>query len=64
MIGTYDEGLLKDKIEGFIFESKKNIDSKIKSIISYLLLMKEENEKILSKSKKYQISYNYFYNFS
>ena len=49
---TFDGVILKAKLEEFIMESKKNIDSKIKKINSYLLYMKEENDKIISKSKK------------
>ena len=48
---TFDGIILKAKLEEFIAESKKNIDSKIKKITSYLLFMKQENEEILSKSK-------------
>ena len=48
---TFDGVILKAKLQEFIMESKKNIDSKIKKINSYLLYMKEENDKIISKSK-------------
>jgi hypothetical protein len=48
---TFDGIILKAKLEEFITESKKNIDSKIQKITSYLLFMKQENEQILSKSK-------------
>ena len=48
---TFDGIILKAKSEEFITESKKNIDSKIQKITSYLLFMKQENEQILSKSK-------------
>lgn len=48
---TFDGIILKAKLEEFILESKKNIDSKIQKINSYLLFMKQENEEILSKSK-------------
>ena len=50
-----DGVILKAKLEEFILESKKNIDSKIQKINSYLLYMKEENEKIISKGNKYYI---------
>jgi hypothetical protein len=49
---TFDGIILKAKLEEFIFESKKNIDSKIQKINKFLLSMKEENEQIISKSKK------------
>ena len=48
---TFDGIIIKAKLEEFITESKKNIDSKIQKITSYLLFMKQENEQILSKSK-------------
>ena len=47
----FDGIILKAKMEEFIVESQKNIDSKIQTINSFLLLMKEENEQIISKSK-------------
>ena len=46
---TFDTVILKSKLQEFITESKKNIDSKIQKINSFLLLMKEENEIIISK---------------
>ena len=48
---TFDTVILKSKLQDFVIESKKNIDSKIQKINSYLLLMKEENEYIISQSK-------------
>ena len=48
---TFDGLILKTKLQEFIYESKKNIDSKIQKIYSFLLLMKEENDQIISKSK-------------
>ena len=48
---TFYAVILKAKLEEFITESKKNIDSKIQKINSYLLLMKEQNENIITKSK-------------
>ena len=47
---TFDGVILKAKLEEFIIESKKNIDSKIQKINSYLLYMKEENDQLISKS--------------
>ena len=49
---TFDGVILKAKLEEFITESKKNIDSKIQKINSFLLFMKEENEQIISKSNQ------------
>ena len=49
---AFDTVILKAKLQEFILESKKNIDSKIQKINSFLLYMKEENDKIISKSKK------------
>ena len=39
-------------LKEFINDSRKNIDNKMKIIIKILLLIKEENERILLKSKK------------
>lgn len=47
---TFDGVILKAKLEEYILNSKKNIDSKIQKINSYLLYMKEENDQIISKS--------------
>ena len=52
---TFDGIILKAKLEEFILNSRKNIDSKIKKINSYLLYMKEENDQIISKSIIYYI---------
>jgi hypothetical protein len=49
---SFDTVILKSKLQEFISESKKNIDSKIQKINSFLLLMKEENEQIISKSNQ------------
>ena len=58
---TFDGVILKAKLEQFIIESKKNIDSKIQKINSYLLYMKEENDQIISKSNLfYFIQYYHF----
>ena len=48
---SFDSVILKAKLQEFILESKNNIDSKIQKINSFLLLMKKENELIISKSK-------------
>ena len=48
---AFDTVILKAKLQEFIIESKKNIDSKIQKINSYLHLMKEQNENIISKGK-------------
>ena len=47
---SFDSVILKAKLQEFIIDSKKNIDNKIQKINSFLLLMKEENEFIISKS--------------
>ena len=52
---TFDGVILKAKLEEFIIESKKNIDSKMQKINSYLLYMKEENDQIISKSNLFYI---------
>ena len=64
---TFDGVILKAKLEEFIMESKKNIDSKMQKINSFLLYMKEENDKIISKSKQklynllfFQIDFPYY----
>lgn len=49
---AFDSVILKSKLQKFISESKKNIESKIKKVNSILYLMKEENEIIISKSKQ------------
>mgnify|MGYP003571641963 FL=1 len=49
---AFDSVILKSKLQEFISESKKNIESKIKKVNSILYLMKEENEIIISKSKQ------------
>jgi hypothetical protein len=47
----FDGVILKAKLQEYITESKRNIESKIQKINSFLFLMKEENENIISKSK-------------
>ena len=47
---TFDGIILKAKLEEFLIESKRNIDSKIEKIYSFLQTMKEENNKIITKS--------------
>lgn len=46
---TFDAVILKSKLQEFLIESKKNIESKIKKVNNILYLMKEENEQIISK---------------
>lgn len=48
---TFDAVILKSKIQEFLIQSKKNIESKMKKINNVLYLMKEENEQIISKCK-------------
>jgi hypothetical protein len=54
---SFDSVILKAKLQEFIIDSKKNIDSKIQKINSFLLLMKEENEYIISKSNTNKLIY-------
>ena len=56
---SLDSVILKAKLQEFIIESKKNIDSKIQKINSFLFLMKEENEFIVSKSNQKISLYNW-----
>ena len=49
---AFDSVILKSKLEEFILESNKNIESKIKRVNNILYLMKEENEHIISNSKQ------------
>lgn len=46
---TFDAVILKSKLQEFLIESKRNIESKIKKVNNILYLMKEENEQIISK---------------
>ncbi len=46
---AFDAVILKSKLQEFLIESKKNIDSKIKKINNVLYLMKEENEQLISR---------------
>ena len=47
---TFDGVILKNKIEEFIVKSRNNINSTLEKIYSFLSLMKEENENIISRS--------------
>ena len=49
---VFDGVILKSKLQDFIMESRKNIESKIKQINNYLYLMKEENEQMIFKGKQ------------
>ena len=55
---TFDGVILKNKIEEFIVKSRNNINSTLEKIYSFLSLMKEENENIISKSNYILIQYN------
>ncbi len=37
-------------MEEFIEQSRKNIDNKIKKILNFMLLMKDENDNIIAQS--------------
>ena len=47
----YDAVILKSKLQEFLIESKRNIETKMKKINSVLYLMKEENDQIITKGK-------------
>lgn len=47
---AFDSVILKSKMEEFIEQSRKNIDNKIKKIINFMLLMKDENDNIIAQS--------------
>ena len=49
---VFDGAILKSKLQDFIMESRRNIESKIKQINNYLYLMKEENEQMICKGKQ------------
>lgn len=46
---TFDAVILKSKLQEFLIESKRNIETKMKKINSVLYLMKEENDQIITK---------------
>ena len=48
---TFDAVILKSKLQDFLIESKRNIETKMKKINSVLYLMKEENDQIITKGK-------------
>ena len=48
---TFDAVILKSKLQEFLTESKRNIETKMKKINSALYLMKEENDQIITKGK-------------
>ena len=48
---TFDAVILKSKLQEFLSESKRNIETKMKKINSVLYLMKEENDQIITKGK-------------
>ena len=45
----FDAVILKSKLQEFLIESKRNIETKMKKINSVLYLMKEENDQIITK---------------
>ena len=47
---AFDSVILKSKMEEFIEQSRKNIDNKIKKILNFMLLMKDENDNIIAQS--------------
>lgn len=48
---SFNISKLQRTMKDYIYNSRKNIDSKIKLICSYLNSMKQENELAISKSK-------------
>jgi len=48
---TFDAVILKSKLQDFLIESKRNVETKMKKINSVLYLMKEENDQIITKGK-------------
>ena len=46
---AFDAVILKSKLQEFLIESKRNIETKMKKINSVLYLMKEENDQIITK---------------
>ena len=48
---TFDAVILKSKLQEFLIESKRNIETKMKKINSVLYLMREENDQIITKGK-------------
>ena len=48
---TFDAVILKSKLQDFLIESKRNIETKMKKINSVLYLMKEENDQVITKGK-------------
>ena len=55
---TFDGVILKNKIEEFIVKSRNNINTTLEKIFSFLSLMKEENENLISKSNSIFYKYN------
>lgn len=48
---AFDVVILRSKMQELLLESRKNMDEKMKKINRVIYLMKEENDKIISKSK-------------
>ena len=48
---AFDAVILKSKLQEFLIESKRNIETKMKKINSVLYLMREENDQIITKGK-------------
>jgi len=57
---TFDAVILKSKLQEFLTESKRNIETKMKKINSVLYLMKEENDQIITKGK-FNLDYILYY---
>ena len=50
---AFDAVILKSKMQEFLTESRRNFESKMKKINTFLFLMREENDQIISKGKSY-----------
>ena len=56
---SFNKTALKNALRDFIDDSRQNIENKSHSINLILQTMKEENEQIVSKSKKYSSNFTF-----
>lgn len=59
---SFDTVILTNKLNEYIVESRKNINSKIETITLFLQQMKEENEQAIFNSKLIRKNYIFFSN--
>ena len=59
---SFDTVILTNKLNEYIVESRKNINSKIETISLFLQQMKEENEQAIFNSKLITKNYIFFSN--